>query len=288
MASPKITAIGEGDLQEVSTFLNEHLNARISASAWKQSLIHPWCADRPNYGAQMRDGSNLVGVFCAIYSDQEIEGRPETFCNPHSWCVLPEYRQQGIGLVLHLIRQPGYHFAMLTPNPKVAEIFIGLRFKLLDDALLVFPNFPSLALLRHPRDRFVESDVGRIGEHLSQPTLRDFELHKDIPWLRFVAFGSANDVCLVAYKRSRRKRLPCARLMYISDASAFDRHASLLQHHLLTREGLVICEVEGRFVKRAPKFSFRLRRTQPKLFLSRSLTDSNIRDVYTELVALDV
>jgi hypothetical protein len=288
MTSPKITAIGEQDLEEVSAFLNEHLNPRISASAWKQSLIHPWSADRPNYGAQMRDGSDLVGVFCAIYSDQEIEGRPEKFCNPHSWCVLPQYRQQGIGLVLHLIRQPGYHFAMLTPNPKVAEIFIGLRFKLLDDSLLVFPNLPNLALWRRSRERFVESDVELIGAHLSQSARRDFELHKDIAWLRFVAFGSGDDVCLIAYKRSRRKRLPCARLIYISDASAFDRYSSLLRHHLLTREGLLICEVEERFVARAPKLSVRMRRTQPKLFLSRSLTDSNIRDVYTELVALDV
>ncbi len=288
VASLKISPIGEVDLTDVGGFLNRHLNPRISADAWVQALMHPWCDVRPNFGAQLRDGDSLVGVFCAIYSDQIIDGRNERFCNPHSWCVLPEYRKQGVGLVLYLTKQNGYHFAMLTPNPNVAEIFRSLGFKMLDDEVLIIPNLPALAGFSPRRDTVVETDPNRMLGYLSGSVRRDLELHIQIPWLRFVAFGTKSDLCLIAYKLGRWKRLPCARVIYVGDAAAFDRHRRLLQHHLLISRGIATCQVERRFVAQRPPVSLRRRRTQAKQFLSVSLKDSQIRDFYTELVALDV
>jgi hypothetical protein len=281
-----LSAIQEADLDSIGRFLNANLNPRISPAAWISALRHPWCAARPNFGAQLRDGPRLVGVLCAIYSDQIIDGRLEKFCNPHSWCVLSAYRNQGIALVLSLIKQTGYHFTMLTPNPRVAEIFRHLKFKDLDDRVAVFPNLPSLSAA-YPGAVTVCDTRGMAG-HLAGPARRDLELHQDIPWIRFVTVGRGADTCLVAYKTARWKRLPCARLIYVSDAAAFDRHRGLLQHHLLTRQGLLISRVESRYLLREPRLAHRSRRTQAKLHLSRGLTDPQIRDLYSELVALDV
>jgi hypothetical protein len=234
----------------------------------------------------MRDGDRLVGVFLAIYSDQVIEGRTERVCNPHSWCVLDEYRTHGIGLLLTLLKQPGYHFTMLTPNPRVAQIFRQLRFRDLADGVAVLPNFPSLRILQ--RGAIVESDRERIAPHLSGQTRRDFELHRDIRWLEFAAFGTPGDICLVAYKPARWRRLPCARLIFVSDPTSFDRHRSLLHHTLLVRHGFAVSQAESRFLSRVPLLALRSRRGQAKLFLSRTLTDSQIQDLYSELVALDI
>ena len=96
----KVTTIQEEHLPEVGQFLHENLNQRFSAERWISSLTHPWSAERPNLGMQLRDGDRLVGVFCAIYSDQVIDGKVERFCNPHSWCVLETHRRQGIGFAL--------------------------------------------------------------------------------------------------------------------------------------------------------------------------------------------
>lgn len=284
----KVTPIGEQDLPEVCKFLNRNLNARISADDWERALTHPWSATRPNYGAQLRDGANLVGVFCAIYSDQDIDGRTERFCNPHSWCVLPEYRTQGVGLALYLTKQRGYHFTMLTPNPKVTEIFLSLGFKMLDDRITVFPNLPMPSLLLRSSGRVIETDLRLIPRFLSGATLRDFDLHRDIPWLRFAAFGQKGDICLVAYKADRWKRLPSARVIHVSDSGAFQKGRRLLQHYLLMRHGLATTHIESRFLSRAHGLKLERRRTQAKLFSSATLTDSQVRDFYTELAALDV
>lgn len=281
-----ITAIDNAALGDVGRFLHHNVNRQISPEAWVGSLIHPWCDARPNFGFQLRDGEMLTGVFCAIYSDQNIDGRTERFCNPHSWCVLSDYRNHSLGLALALIKQRGYHFTMLTPNPKVAEIFIRLGFKRMDEGVVVLPNFPSpiAAVGAH----IAESDHNLIARRLSGHVLRDFEAHREIPWLAFLAFGKGDDVCLIAYKIGRWKRLPCARILHISDPAAFDRHLHVMRNCLLLRHGLLVSRAEARFLSREPRIACSERRTQPKLFLSSTLKDSQIGDLYSELVALDL
>jgi hypothetical protein len=281
----RTTPIGAGDLPEVGRFLHENLNRKISPDAWAGSLSHRWAAEQPNHGMQLRDGERLVGVFCAIYSDQTVDGRIERFCNPHSWCVLNEYRNQSISLILPLLKQHGYQFTMYTPNPKVAEIFRGLKFRDLDDRLYYFPNLPSLG---GARGVFVESDATRIAGRLSGELARDFAAHRDIPWLRFVAFGRDDDVCLLIYKLDVVKKLPCARIIHLSDPAALQRYGAAVRHHLLTRHGLPASRIEARFVADAPSFSVLRQRLQPKLVLSKTLRDPQFRDIYSELAALDV
>jgi hypothetical protein len=285
MAELAVTSIEATHLQEVGDFLHRNLNKRITPQAWVQSLTHPWSESRPNFGVQLRDGGTLVGVFCAIYSDQTIDGRVERFCNPHSWCVLESYRRHGIGLILTLLKQTGYHFTMLTPNPKVAEIFRGLRFKDLAAQMVVFPNLPSPASCLP--SRFIESAPEKIATRLTGPAQRDFESHREIPWLKFLAFGRGAERCLVVYKRDRWKRLPCARVIHVSDPQILDRNTGLL-HNGLLRSGLLVTKVESRFLLREPRIAYRMKRTQGKLFLSRTLQDRQIRDLYSELASLDV
>lgn len=286
MPRPAVMPIGEHDLPAVGEFLNVNLNRRIPARTWSDCLRHPWCESRPNFGMQLRAGPTLVGVFCAIYSDQIVADRIEKFCNPHSWCVLPEYRGHALNLLLALLKQPGYHFTMLTPNPKVAQIFRQLRFRDLAAGIAIFPNLPALLALG--ARAVAVSDPAQIAALVSGGVRRDFELHRHIPWLNFVAFGRHDDVALAVYKRATWKRLPCARLIHLSDPAAFHRHGSLLSSHLLMQRGLPISHLETRFIDAVPRMAIRSRRNQAKLFLSATLKDAQVRDLYTELVALDI
>jgi hypothetical protein len=287
MPAAVLTPITETDLPAVGAFLHANLNQRISPQSWSDSLRHPWSELRPNFGMQLVADTQLVGVFCAIYSDQTVGGRIERFCNPHSWCVLPEYRNQGISLLGALLKQPGYHFMMLTPNPRVAQIFRQLRFRDLADGLMVFPNLPAPAALR--TGAVTVSDPQLIAARLSGSALRDFNLHRNIPWLRFVAFGTGTDLALAVYKRATWKRLPCARLLHVGDPAVFGRHHALLRHHLLLHHGLLVSQVESRLLgAAAPHPALHGHRTQAKLFLSPTLADSQICNLYSELVALDI
>jgi len=282
----RVLPIEREQLEEVGRFLHANLNPRISASDWTRSLTFRWATDPPNHGMRLLDGDRLVGVFCAIYSDQWIDGKLERVCNPHSWCVLEDFRSSSISLVLPLLKQPGYHFTMFTPNPKVAQIFQGLKFRNLDDRLLVFPNLPRL--LPRGASQFVVGHDGPIETKLSGEDARAYAEHRSIPWLRFAAFGDGTQSCLVVYKRARWKRMPCARILHVSNPALFETRGGLVRHHLLVREGMPVSRIEARFLLSAPRFSYRLQRTQPKLVLSKSLRDGAVSDLYSELTALDV
>lgn len=288
--SLRVEPIRSADLPAVGSFLHEHLNRRFSPERWIGSLTHRWAPEPPNHGMLLRDGDRLVGVLCAIYSEQTIDGRVERFCNPHSWCVLESHRRHGIGLVLRIIRQPGYHFTMFTPNPKVTEVFRGLKFKDLDDRLLVYANLPSWRAALGAG--FATSEPATIETRLTGTALAEYEAHRDIPWLRFTAFGRGSEAVLAIYKPVRLKRLPCAWLMHVSDPAGFERHGALLRHHLLLRHGFAFTRMEQRWL--APlgpgqrRLAMSMRRHQPKLFLSASLGDAQVRDVYSELMSLDV
>lgn len=285
-AQPKISPIAAEHLVEVGQFLHEHLNRRFAPQRWIESVTHRWAVEVPNHGMQLRDGDRLVGVFLAIYSDQVIAGRTERFCNPHSWCVLESHRRHGIGLALQIVRQPGYHFTMFTPNPKVAEVFRGLKFKDLDKRMRVYPNLPGWRALQP--GSFAVSAAERIVERLSGTALVDYQAHRDIPWLRFATFGSGDTACLAVYKPIRLKRLPIAWVMHLSDPAAFASHGSLLRQHLLG-QGFAGMRIEERWLPPdSAGLSLRMPRHQPKLYLSKTLTDAHIRDLYSELMSLDV
>lgn len=282
----QIEPIQESHLSEVGDFLSAHLNKQISARAWIDSISHVWCDWRPNFGMQLRDGDRLAGVLLAIYSDQQLGGQLHRFCNPHSWCVLPEYRQQSIGLVLAIIKQTGLNFTMLTPNPKVAQVFRALRFHDLPRDILIFPNLPFG--LTPNRDARTEVDEQRIMDMLPDEAQRDYQLHRQIPWLHFVAVGSRGDACLVVYKRSRWKRLPSARILHISNRASLGRHLPLLRRHFLFRNGMFTSQVEARLVGQMRGMTIRKSSSQAKLWQSPTLQEVAITNLYSELMSLDI
>lgn len=276
----------EADLREVCQFLHEQLGRRFSASAWRESLLQNWASERPNFGTHLRSEGKVVGVLCAIYSDQVIDGKLERMCNPHSWVVLEEHRAHSIGLLLALLRQRDYHFTMFTPNPKVAKVFLGLRFREMDDRVLYIPNLPVPSL---PRGRVViEPRPDHIADVLTGTALKDFNAHRHLPWLRFVAFGHPGSMCLVIYKPARWKRLKCAAIAHASDPTVMATYGRALRSHLLLREACAFTRLEARHLRQLPKIAVQVPRGMPKLVLSPSLTDAQVTDLYSELMALDL
>jgi hypothetical protein len=281
-SATQVVATQSADLPEVGEFLHRQLAQRISAQAWRDSLTQRWHPDPPNLGTHLRHEGRVVGVFCAIYSEQLLRGQTLRVCNPHSWIVLEEFRSHSLGLLMPLLKQRDWHFTMLTPNPKVAQVFKGLRFRVVDDTVLHWPNTPSLR-----GGGAVATDPPGIRALLDDAQRRDFDAHAHLPWLRFVAFGRPGRACLVVYKTIRWKRLPCAAILHVGDAAAFAEHGHLLRRHLLGR-GIPFSRVEGRFVAAPPPGAMRSQRIQPKLVLSPLLGDGDVRDLYSEVVALDI
>src|ERR1700760_1361296 len=94
----EVAPITETELSPVARFMHENLNPRVPVEAWVCALEVPWTVASPNRGFMLLDDGALVGAYLAYYSDRLIDGRLEHFCNLGAWCVLEEYRFQGIRL----------------------------------------------------------------------------------------------------------------------------------------------------------------------------------------------
>jgi hypothetical protein len=277
-----LAPIERGDWLRVGAFLHANLNARVSAEDWARSLDVPWTGDQPNSGFMLLDGEEIVGAHLAFYSEREIDGRTERFCNLGAWCVLETHRFHGLRLLKTLLAQEGYHFTDLSPSGNVVKLNERLQFQSLDTAGALIPNVPRPTL---QRTRLV-TDPAEIERILTGEALRLFRDHARAAAARHVVLLTGDEWCYVVYRRDRRKNLPLfASLLYVSHPARFGRMAPRLYRHLLAR-GIPATLVEDRLVARRPRLALELSAPRRKMFRSGHLAADQIDYFYSELVCV--
>jgi len=286
MSLPTIAPIRDEDLPEFCRFLCEHLSRQRSPEAWAKAFTQNWCETKPNNGFLLRHEGRIVGGIGAIYAERPIRGRVERFCNITSWCVLDQFRAQSMRLAMALTGQAGFHFTDLTPTEVVSRTLQFLKFRPMDERQLVWPNppwpFPLRAGLR------VIADPDRMRSILSPDDARAHEDHRHLPWLEHAAVGPPGAACYVVWKRTHWKGLPGARILALTDAAAFLRHRLAFGSHLLVHHGLSYTRIESRLLPRRPRGSIEQSGYRSKVFRSETLAASDMSNLYSELVALDL
>lgn len=284
LPAPLLEPIGDENLQEYCEFLHEYLNRDITVDRWVFAFRQDWGVNNPNHGFMIRDNvGRVVGGIGAIYAKRTIRGRPESFCNITSWCVLEPYRSHSLRLAVALVSQPGFHFTDLTPTPVVAGSLHFLKFKSMDGRVTVMPNLPWWT-----PGVDVVTDPAAIERVLSPEHARVYRDHRQFPWLWHVAVGRRQTYCHVAYKKEALKHLPCAAVVYMSDPALFLRYHSTFGRHVLLRHAMASTRVESRLLPRAPLISGQVPGYYAKVFRSDTLHESDISNFYSEVVALNL
>lgn len=282
--SVKLLPITTADVPAVAKFLHAELRGRIASSAWQAAMIPPWDTFQPNHGFLLQDDERIVGVHLAFYSEREIEGRLEQFCNLAAWCVLEDYRSFGLRLLNALLAQQGYHFTDLSPSGNVVPLNRRLKFVHLDVATALVPNLPW---------PFWSSRVRLItAAHEIEGILlgRDLEIYRDhakaLAAYHLVVVKDQMP-CYVMFRRVRRKNLPLfASILYVGDRELFSTVAHHVFRHLLFRHAIPITLAEIRIVGRQPKPSIMLKSPRPKMYRSSTLDPSQIDNLYSELTCV--
>lgn len=284
-SSVVLKEIADGDVRSAANFLHEYMNSQLPVAQWQRAMETNWLEDAPNHGFILKEGDRIVGILCAIYSKQMVNGAIEKFCNPHSWCVLPEYRAKSVQLVLAVIKQKGFHFTMFSANQSGIEIFSFLKFKPMDSTVIVYPAFflfgggDTIRIVDDRKESIenLPASVGKVYKH-----------HWDYPWIKSIVFGSEGRYCLVLYKKKKFKRLPSARIIYVSDPDLFHDSLPVLKKHFLVSRGIFTYRIENRLLTKPVGFELGRQQGHQKLYLSDALSEKDIQNVYSELVVLDI
>jgi hypothetical protein len=188
-------------------------------------------------------------------------------------------------LAMAVVSQPGFHFTDLTPTDVVSKTLQFLKFTPMNERQVVWPNIPWPPAQRGGVRVVTAPDaIGRVLAPADAKVLGD---HRHLPWLRHVAVGRPGAFCHVVWKRNRLKGIPGAWVLAFSDPELFLRYRLALAAHLLSR-GRLYSRVESRLLPRVPKLSKELAGFRRKVFRSDTLTEADISNLYSEIVALDL
>jgi hypothetical protein len=84
------------------------------------------------------------------------------------------------------------------------------------------------------------------------------------------------------------KGLPGAFVLGFSNPGQFVKYRNAIGNHLLLKKGLVFTRVESRLLARVPWPSIELAGFRNKVFHSDTLSEADMSNLYTEIVALDL
>lgn len=285
MSLPILEPITDERLLDYCRFLQENLYRDRTPESWAESFRQNWGVESPNHGFMLTKEGEIVGGIGAIYAERIIRGLPERFCNITSWCVLDAYRAQSMRLAMAVTSQAGYHFSDLTPTEVVSKTLQFLKFKPMKESHAVWPNFPwPFAGFGSVR---IETNLDAIESLLSEDDARAFRDHRHFPWLNHLAIGTPGAFCHIVFNTTELKHLPGAFIIACSNPEIMLRHRLALGNHLLLKHGLVFSRMETRLLPELPRPCIELKGYRNKVYLSQTLNESDVSNLYSEIVALE-
>ena len=264
----------------------------VPAPFWRRMLAYSWlpAEEKPDLGAVIVAGSEIVGFLGAMYSNRVIAGKPERFCNVFGWYVKPDYRHYSVPLLSFLVKRPGFTFVNVTPADHVIPIFKRIGFSLADESRYVCrPGVGSLlggrSKVRIVRDEEVNEEL------LGSLQFQIYQDHFGHSVRRFV-FTASDEVCLIFTKRMywSQVRFPRTEFYYASNPEFFARHFQSILPAILRRDKTVALHIDQRQLGFHPKGAQTVSAVSmyPSAMLVRSDTvpTAAIDRLYSELVIL--
>lgn len=281
----EVQPIQDDSVAAVAAFLHEHLNRRVTMSAWLSLLRPPWQFDAPNHGFQLVTDSGIVGVYVAVYSERDIACESRRFCNLAAFCVLNEFRVDSLRLIRAILRQPGLEFTDLSSSGNVVALNERLGFVRLDTSTRISPNLPAFGRTGVT----VTSDPTLVAGALSGRDVAIYRDHQNAPASHHILITNEETYSYLIVRRDRRKGLPLfATALYAGgDTSLLRRNWCQVGSHLLSQHGIPATLAERRTLGFTPRLGIDQASPRPKMYRSTHVAPDDIDYLYSELALLD-
>jgi hypothetical protein len=261
---------------------------RLSDTDWRRIFDYRWQRDETHCGLALMDDGRPVGFLGMIFSQRQIEGRTEKFCNLTAWVVEEAHRSRALTLILPVLRLKDYTVIDLTPSRRVYRMQRRLGFQDLDTHCRILLPFgrklfqPRVGAIRIIRDPAV-IEATLQGEHL-----RIFRDHRPYRCQHLVA-ATDTRYCYILYSPLKRKRIPYAHIQYISDPEFFARAYRPIRNAVLRTTRSLFIMIDSRFVENMKlPLSLAMPFRAPKQYRSQRLRPCQIDNLYSEVILLNL
>lgn len=262
------------------------MNSAMLSERWRRLFQPRWGAEDRPLGSVLLDDERIVGFAAFVHARLPRPGGADAWlCNISSWVTAPGYAAQALSLVMPVLKLPNTTVTNLTPIPSVHAIFSRLGFVPLESATRLL--YPTLAAPAGWRADARETDLARILSRLPSWEARVAQDHEGLVQHLWIP-GPDGQHCYLQYERTRRRRLPAAKLLWVTPGT-LPAAAVAVRRALFRVAGAVLVECEERMAGSGPlRGSWRVPLPQPRLFRPAGLTPADVPSAYSEMPLLGI
>jgi acetoacetyl-CoA synthetase len=271
------------DFERVYPLIQQFDNPLVGKEDWRTFFSHHWVTDDLPVGYIIEDNAEVVGFLGTIFSRRSIGDKEYLFCNLSTWIVQEDHRGMSLLLLFEVLKRKECTFTDFTAN-KVAPILKKFSFQ--DLAQNLFVQFP----LPFPQSLFggikVYTQENELTGRLEGLALSIYQDHAGLKCSHLLV-ETGQQQCYLLYDVVQRKRLPFARIHYISNPQFYLNQAYRFASPACRKAKVYgWMAAENLLRSQKPRFAYTIPQKQSLLFKSDSLSAQQVDTLYSELQLL--
>jgi len=258
--SDKVTLRGilDEDLDDVYHFVSKNFDPGVKLETWRLAFTRSWMFEKPNNGFMLVADETIVGVFCALYSQQQTEKGIQNICNTSTWFVMDAYRPYSLKLMAAMLDQKGFLFTSLSASPNVHELHRRSGFQTYITSLVAIPNLLKLIYISKKLEVLV--DPKSMGKYLDSNVKQISIDHSDIPTVQQIVFRAAGEALLVIFDIRRVRGVPATNIFYLSNPDMFYQNRYEICSYFLLHKHTLFTRIHRCSMSKVPAFSLEIKR----------------------------
>ena len=292
------------NLPQIRQFLTARYTHDMTAQEITRLLDYRWQKEEDYCGYQLLAGETIVGFMGLIFSQRQLNGTTQKFCNLTTLYVEEDYRDRTFLLYRPVLGLREHTLLDLTPTRRVWMMGKRLGFRDLDAHLQVLLPFQVQATtdkiaktgkieLPDQAELHISHDPTAIAPQLN--TTQQLILQEHLPYAcQHLLVRSQDRYCYIVYSTFGRKNMRYCYIHFISDVDFFAAYDRPIRGALLGRAQAVFGLVDARLIaEHELAWSCVYPVEAPKLykpsasFQASQLRPEHIDNLYSELILLN-
>ena len=253
-----LRGIFDEDLDDVYYFLSNNFDPEVKLDIWLSAFNRSWMPEKPNNGFMLVANKTIVGVFCALYSQQQTRKGIQNICNTSTWFVLDKYRSHSLTLMAAMLDQKGFLFTSLSASPNVYELHRIFGFRNYFTTLVAIPNLPKLNCISKRLE--ILTDPESMGRCLDSEVKQISIDHRNIPTVQQIVFNAADEVLLVIFDIRRVRGVLATNIFYLSNPNMFYQNRYEICSYFLLHNYTLFTRIHRCSLSKVPAFSLEIKR----------------------------
>jgi len=279
------------DFEDIYPLLQNFNDTRIKKENYRDIFIDHWQQNENYAGYMLSDKGKAVGFIGLIFSEREIDGATEKFCNISSWIVDVEYRSVNHLLLLPLLKLKTHTLTNFSPTAEVHKILSKMGFRDFSTQRRVIYPIPALKTFSS-KCRLV-TDRDEISNELQSVNKKIFDDHSQFN-CHHLLMKTKQGQCYILFniisvrlKENSEKWSQVVQIHHISSADIFIEFIAKITVKLFLKYKAQALIVNENLINDAV-IPFSVKIPNLMLYKSSKVSEKNIDTLYSELQILNI